>query len=450
MLLARPYLQAQLIALNHDTTMGAGSLAYDTLSGTLYVGTGYSTWGGFQTNHIASWSGTDWVSVGDGFQYGTAYQLECFHGNLFAGGNMENWTNGADIHHLGRWDGAQWNSCGEPNSWPFMFPINDQLWAGGIFDSIGTQAISGIARWNGSSWDGFGGGIPNNDIDYNRVECGGYYQGHYYFGGNFTPPDFIAEDIVMRDGNNWASVGGGVAGAADAWLTGMQVYQNKLFVCGTFWSMGNPSRNIMMWNGTSWEGFFPNLVFCMSGICNDMRLIDGKLYFAGAFIFTGDNKAYNLLIYDGETLCGVGSSGLGLDMKQAYQVVGDAQSIYFNTDARMLSGDTVNYIAKWVVANGPDTCIAIPVGMRELDAGRPLCVYPNPARDVITVQLPCGERNAGVSVVIRDALGQEVLRATVREYPRGEVVVDVHALPKGSYFGRVMGSSSQAFRFLKQ
>ena len=439
-------LQAQLGTINHDPQDTYGIyLEYDTANHLLY-GTGYLHWNGVDVNRIWQWRNGEFSSLDGGCMGDVCHGLELQDGELFFSGTFSGWVNGYEIQHLGRWDGESWHASGEPNAMTYLLKVGDELWCTGSFDTIGTEAITKPARYNGAAWEAFEGSLAGGPSPF----CGALYQGEYYFGGNFTSPFILTEDIIKWDGDEWASVGGGIVNALDAWVNAMAVYQDKLVVGGYFWHPGNLSRNVRIWNGTTWEGFFPELVTCMNGEVNDLQVIDGKLYLTGAFRFAGPNtQHYAVLIYDGESLCGIGSAPASADYGQAFDVTGNADSIFFNTDTRVLSGDSVNYYAVWPVANGPDTCVTIPTSMRERRCDARLSAYPNPAVDEITVELPT--KTAGpVDVAIVDPLGRQVMRYATQRSKSNRITLDVRQLATGSYVGRISNGRPGYFTFMKR
>ncbi len=367
------------------------------------------------------------------------------NGSLYLSGNLDVWSEGFEIQHLARWDGTTWHVSGEPNGMTYLFKTGEELWCIGAFDSIGGQPMTNnFARLVDEQWESFGTPLLSGS----GLFAGAFYDGFYYFGGNTFPP-FIDEDIVRWDGSAWVSVGGGIVGAADAWVNAVVVYHGKLHVGGYFWDPGNLSRNIKVWNGTSWEGFFPEAVTCIGGEVDDLEVIDDKLYLTGRWQFAGDDSSYAVLIYDGEHLCGLGRAPLGNVPGRAYNIAGNADSIFFGTNAYILSGDTVNYYAVWPVANGPDTCVTIPTSLREPPSAERLWVYPNPAEEELNMQLPGSLSPTAVRVRVFDATGRPVRIGTVHRSGSARLSIDVSSLAPGVYHGSVGADPRQPFTFIK-
>ncbi|WP_162910604.1 alpha/beta hydrolase-fold protein [Hymenobacter oligotrophus] len=82
---------------------------------------------------------------------------------------------------------------------------------------------------------------------------------------------------------------------------------------------------------------------------------------------------------------------------------------------------------QWLFAPGT-------VNSQRPTAQQPFGMYPNPANQQVTVQLPAGLSEARLELV--DTTGRVVLRRALRE---ASSVIDVSALPKGNYVARVKG-----------
>lgn len=94
--------------------------------GTVYVGGRFNTAGGTIANGIAAWKNGTWQSLGSGFRM--QVRDRCVLQGKFV----------AEIRTLSL--------------------IDSYLYAGGTFDSAGSGEAFQIARWDGSDWEGLGGG----------------------------------------------------------------------------------------------------------------------------------------------------------------------------------------------------------------------------------------------------------------------------------------------------
>ncbi len=135
---------------------------------------------------IAKLSGNDFVAVGttglgDATAAWSVEYINTYKGKLYAGGNFNVLESGATVaNHIATWDGAQWATVGTPvgvsttstNPVRSLIVYNDKLYAGGQFTSAGMSGNTGnLAYWDGSTWTGIGTGT--NDMINAMVVYGG-------------------------------------------------------------------------------------------------------------------------------------------------------------------------------------------------------------------------------------------------------------------------------------
>jgi hypothetical protein len=79
-----------------------------------------------------------------------------------------------------------------------------------------------------------------------------------------------------------------------------------------------------------------------------------------------------------------------------------------------------------------------------------LRIYPNPARDLIKLQLTSGTKDI-IDVKIYDAKGSLVSsRSIAVNGGSNEISFDIHTLPAGNYFMQLKGGVSGIMQFIKQ
>jgi hypothetical protein len=82
-----------------------------------------------------------------------------FQGRLVAGGNFRQpSSHGDSIRNIATWDGHEWwpLGAGVDDEVRALIVFNNQLIAGGGFNTAGGAAAKRIASWNGSSWSTLG------------------------------------------------------------------------------------------------------------------------------------------------------------------------------------------------------------------------------------------------------------------------------------------------------
>ncbi len=398
-------------------------------------------------NGVAIWDGTSFDDIGGG-----SIDLNCFppgpclpiisivkyHGDLFVGGYLQAMGIDQTIAYLSHWDGSEWLPCGNPNSIANVDIANDQLFALGIYDSIGGKQVTSISMWNGSEWDGLQGFDQIQFYSPPWVSKVEYFNGSYYFIGNFDGPNGFNE-IVQWDGVNWKALGTGVLGGmANLW--DVKAYQGQLFVAGYFDSgAGNASDNLMAWDGTQWYDPFPAVDF--QSTIRSLEVIDGELYICTYLAFMDDGAdshgPYGLFRYDGMTLCAFGGEEISIEdiaglNGELYVAANYTIEGYVGTG---WAGDTVKYVGHWLGGDSVDYCISQPVRVQDPNSSTnpTINLYPNPTNSAFTLTLP--PNTTTCTLKIHDITGREV--AASRTYRAGDPPVDVTHLSAGLYFVEV-------------
>ena len=130
--------------------------AFDDGTGeALYVaGQTFDTAGGVSVSRIARWDGSSWSPVGDGFDDGIVWGLTVFDdGNgpaLYASGTFTS-SGGVPMTGLARWDGTSWENVGDTDDDTYRSLVHDDgsgpaLHVAGRYTTIGGVAAGGIAR----------------------------------------------------------------------------------------------------------------------------------------------------------------------------------------------------------------------------------------------------------------------------------------------------------------
>ncbi len=270
----------------------------DTIRHLLYAGGSFHYAGGVLVEKIAKWDGVIWsemsgvnydvlsITADSDFVYvanghyalkytGTNWlTLPAFsanvmvvgvvNGELYAGGDfLYQGTN--FVNHIAKWNGTSWDSLGPGLGEPPLFGRVDaiteyqgKLVAGGLFKLAGTDTMSSLAIWDGTSWHSIGGGLhSNNANDYASVYDLFVDGDSLYVAGDFEYTDSIGgltvNGIAMWDGTNWHNFGNG---AFVNGLTGsvLQVIKtgSDLFAVGDF----DNNFRLVKWDGSNWNSFY--------------------------------------------------------------------------------------------------------------------------------------------------------------------------------------------------
>lgn len=211
----------------------------------LYVGGDFDIAGGVTAHQVAKWNGTSWSAVGNMPPSGgsmVVMDLAVMGSDLYAAqydtimDSPDDW-----LSAVYKWDGTSWSMLGDGMdgcAWALAV-VNNELYVGGQFSSIGETSASNVARWNGSSWSALGSGVDG------EVDALASIGNHLYVGGQFLKAGTSdVNGIACWDGSTWSPLGSGV----DHDVSCLTVRGNSLFVGGYFAAAGGKvSRNIAVW-----------------------------------------------------------------------------------------------------------------------------------------------------------------------------------------------------------
>ena len=231
----------------------------------LYAGGFFSESSGAPGNHIARWDGEAWGAVGDGTTAQVADLAVWDDGSgpaLYAGGQFLS-AGGAAADHVAKWDGTAWSPLGAGTDDDvlalevFDDGAGEQLYVAGSFAAAGGSDAYRIARWDGAAWSPVGGGIGAFDVVDLCVHDDGSGEA-LYAAGNFTTAEGITVNGIARwDGSSWSGVGGGVSGFT-ATVSSLAVFDDgggaALYASGQFTAAGGtPAAGLARWDGSAWS-----------------------------------------------------------------------------------------------------------------------------------------------------------------------------------------------------
>lgn len=171
-----------------------------TFGNDLIVGGNFLQAGGITVNGIARWNGTQWQSLGDGFD-GTVYGVCEFNGELYATGGFSA-SGSTSLKNIAKWDGSAWVDPGfhmyyqNPGYYSFghtLKVMNGKLYVAGGFDRVEmgptTHQCQAIFTYDGTGIDTLSGGVAGKEI-----EGIAWYDGELYAGGGMNNSNsFIAK-----------------------------------------------------------------------------------------------------------------------------------------------------------------------------------------------------------------------------------------------------------------
>ena len=385
--------------------------------GFLYAGGGFPQSGGVAVNNIARWDGLQWTALGDGIQDTPYYNASVnaiatdSRGNLYVGGRFST-AGGAPALNLARWNGETWSALdGGIGSSNDHYPaiINSlvvdggTVYVGGDFDLAGGLPVSGIAKWDGASWDDLQGGVWQDifssgvlgmaiDRDGKIFSVGDFTlaggqcasrvavwdgtgwnglgastsvdgiitaiisdrKGGYYASGGFVcAGGQVVNHIAHWDGTTWSGLAGGITGnlkndPIGAYPRSLALDKNdNLYVGGQFSRAGNASaQNIAKWTGSQWESIGEGRNSDFLGVMDMAFDSQDRLYVVGYFHLAGTNPPQYSTVsrWDGSAWEEI---GLGFDVY--------VRALAFDSQDRVVVGGEFNYaggvyaphIARW-------------------------------------------------------------------------------------------------------
>jgi trimeric autotransporter adhesin len=278
------------------------------IGGDLYVGGAFTDAAGIAAaDHVARWNGTSWSALGsneagEGALNGDVLVSAAIDGDLHIGGSFGDAGGVTAADHLARWTGAEWVAVGvDPITGEGVFngavktltSFGDQLYVGGEFDDIGGDPQADhLARWNGTAWsrvgsNGAGGESLNATV--NALAVNG---NALFVGGAFTDAGGIveADHLAQWSGGSWAAIGAPASGVAalNGNVHALTVAGSDLYVGGGFTdAAGIPAADYIArtnhdgWSalGSTGEG---NAV--LGGAVHALAVGGSVLYVGGAFV----------------------------------------------------------------------------------------------------------------------------------------------------------------------
>ncbi len=275
----------------------------DTIDNKLYAVGSFVSIGGVKCYGVAVWDGQTWDSLGSGIREWTTSNgiqrvsdIVRYKNEIYIAGPFYK-CGDKDIIGIARWNGIEWNNVGGnlmPDTFGFwangnaLEVYNDTLYFLGKFDSLGSVASRGIAKWDGQSW---------TDLTYNfPAACEltyavalKHYDGNLHLAGNLgCTPTLTEEPILKLVGQNWVTVGPGVGG--DAFIGTFEIYQGNLYAGGYFSAQsGNIDNNVFYTKNDIYYsmggGTLPSSVASLFNYKNELYIV-GQIDQAGALPVT--------------------------------------------------------------------------------------------------------------------------------------------------------------------
>ncbi len=346
-------------------------------NGKLYLPGNFSTAGGVSAFGIASWSGTNWSSLGGSTNSlgGNVYALALSGSNIYVGGSFST-AGSVQANNIAFYNTSThaWSSLGMAAANGVDAQVNtiavlgNDIYVGGNFVHAGGNPVNYIAMWDGTKWNTLG-TSPNEGVN-NNVNGIGTFGTDLYIGGNFTTAGGSSASYVAKWGSNgWSPLGSGVNHLVNAVAVG----KNEVYVGGNFTTPGGNSANyIASWNGSTWS----SLGAPTNGVNSTVYTLatyGDTVFVGGKFTTAGGNSASYLAKWNTHlwTALGAGvnnpvyalaTNGTNLFIGGSFTASGlvDANDVieWGIADSSFSTlGDGLNNQASAIVATGNDTYI---------------------------------------------------------------------------------------------
>jgi len=318
----------------------------------LYVGGWFTTAGNAVANYITKWDGNTWSGLGQGMD-GRVMALATSGTDVYAGGSFARATNsggaGVTVNRIAKWNGSNWSTLGQGMDGTVLAleASGSDLYAGGYFkraaNSIGGAiTVSGIAKWNGSSWSALGQGM--NGVVVALAVSGS----NLYAGGDFTSATnsvggaITVNRIARWDGSSWSALGSGM----DQPVTSLTMSGSDLYAGGGYLFVSSPvyDSKIANWNGNAWSA----LGLKVNGNVNALVVSGGRLYAGGDFTIVTNSGGTVITVNRIAEWNGTSWSALGSGMNYpVYALAGCGSGFYAGGMFTAAGGKVSAYTAKW-------------------------------------------------------------------------------------------------------
>jgi len=234
----------------------------DTSGPSLYVAGSFQSIGGVAARNVAKWDGSTWSQVGNlppnGLVSALAFHDDGSGEKLYAAGGFLK-AGGQYVFGIASFDGTNWAPVGNGFDGhvaalkAFDDGSGPQLYAAGSFSTAPPLLASQVARWDGALWRPVGAGLSSGEVLALEVFDDGagaklYAGGRFQFSGA-TP----VRRLASWDGATWSEVGGGVNNDVNALLAydDGSGFGDSLWLAGSFHEVGGVvSAGIARWGKT--------------------------------------------------------------------------------------------------------------------------------------------------------------------------------------------------------
>ncbi len=389
-------------------------------------------------SNIAAWDGHQWSALGSGIN-GTVRALAVHKGKLYAGGSFTSAGGNPNSNNVAAWDGSQWSNLDDGVTAVGKVPLVASLLstpqglvAAGVFDQAGANSplpTQHIALWNDSIWSddlnsSFNGPVHSLTLRNGQLVAGGYY----------SVPQ---RNIAQWDGTNWNAWSGGID--VDPQNPGFGVkalieYDSMLIAGGRFPSADSlpMTRHIAGWNDSSWIALPGGDISSSFEGLYDFKIYENKLFAAGKFTAAGMNPMSGVAAWDGNQWISTLHPDQIVQALESYDSCGTQPCRLFSAGEGQVN--------QWI-------CVS---SHRDPESSAwHAQVRPNPAAELLYIDIPEEGRYDVLDAYILNANGQSMLSQRIIDKPIQEIRLD--GWPQGVYILEIRNreGAKQRIRFVK-
>lgn len=253
--------------------------------------------------------------------------------------------------------GQEWQQVGDFNYPPTCFysdTIDQFLYIGGPFVSVGADTMNSICKWDGQFFYAMGNPRKTScgNVNCNPTNTIIRYHNEIYIGGTMdTINGKITNGIAKWDGITWSAVGDNSYPhtLTDYWVYASFIKDDKLYVTGGFPTAGADTCNsVAYWDGTNWSGMnFPSDFDGETPKNFGIVFYKGEWYVGGNCLnYINGNLNHDIARYDGISWKQVGSG-----LKGGFSFINDMvvyqDALYVCGYFRSIDGNAGNKIMRW-------------------------------------------------------------------------------------------------------
>ncbi len=294
---------------------------------------------------------------------GVVGDLNCmteYDGSLVVGGRFIR-ASGVEATNIAKWNGTNWQQFGGGvNGITLCLATSgNDLYVGGAFDRAGEVEATNLVRWDGRQWQSLGSlsgydfnfPIPPAVLAILPVSNGVYVAGSFREAAGVA-----ATNVAFWNGTNWSAVGGGI-GSEGGQVHTLAFFHGQLYAGGIFRDAGNkPCTNVARWNGTEWlplgeglsggDGTVVLSGHIVNGAVYSLAMYRNKLCVGGNFFKAGKHKTTGLAFWNGHRwlAAGRGVSGEGQSVLTLHR---SGSGLFVGGSFARLNGQSASNVTKW-------------------------------------------------------------------------------------------------------